>query len=166
MLDRRTVLKSGAAALAVTALPAQAADAKLAALFDAFVQENLDLSPYSATSLGLDTGKRAHQRGETDDASLAGIAKAKALNSSQRQRLVAMDRAKLSGPDQLNYDIVLYGIAAADAAGKAFSYGPAVAGQPYILSQLTGSYCNTPAFLDSQQQVENRADIEAYMARL
>lgn len=166
MLDRRTALKSGAAALAVASLPAQAADARLAALFDQFVQENLDLSPLSTTSFGLDTGRRAHQRGETDDASLAGIARAKALNSSQRQRLAAMDRAKLSGTDQLNYDIVMYGLAAADAAGRAFNYGPASAGQPYILSQLSGSYCNTPAFLDSQQPVESRADIEAYMARL
>jgi uncharacterized protein (DUF885 family) len=166
MLDRRTALKSGAAALAVASLPAQAADARLAALFDQFVQENLDLSPLSTTSFGLDTGRRAHQRGETDDASLAGIARAKALNSGQRQRLAAMDRAKLSGTDQLNYDIVMYGLAAADAAGRAFNYGPASAGQPYILSQLSGSYCNTPAFLDSQQPVESRADIEAYMARL
>jgi hypothetical protein len=46
MLDRRTVLKSGAAAFAVAAAaPALAADAKLNALFDQFVQEDLDLSP-------------------------------------------------------------------------------------------------------------------------
>ena len=166
MLDRRTALKSGAAAFAVAALPARAADAKLAAMFDTFVQESLDLSPYSATSLGLDTGKRAHQRGETDDASLAGIAKAKALTASQRQRLAKINRTALNPADQLNYDIVMYGLAAADDAGKAFAYGPASAGQPYILSQLTGSYCNTPSFLDSQQPVETRADIEAYMARL
>ena len=167
MLDRRTALKSGAAALAFAAAPrAEAADAQLAALFDRFVRENLDLSPYTATSLGLDTGKRAHQRGETDDASLAGIARAKALTASQRQRLTRIDRGRLRGDDRLNYDIVLYGLAAADAAGKAFSYGPASAGQPYILSQLTGAYCNIPAFLDSQQPVETRADIEAYMARL
>src|SRR3569833_3032995 len=121
MLDRRTALKSGAAAFAVAALPARAADAKLAAMFDTFVQESLDLSPYSATSLGLDTGKRAHQRGETDDASLAGIAKAKALTASQRQRLAKINRTALNPADQLNYDIVMYGLAAADDAGKAFA---------------------------------------------
>ena len=47
-----------------------------------------------------------------------------------------------------------------------FSYGPAGAGQPYILSQLTGSYCNLPSFLDSQHPVENKADADAYLARL
>jgi uncharacterized protein (DUF885 family) len=169
MLDRRTALKSGAAALALAATPmpkARAADAGLAALFDRFVQENLDLSPYTATSLGLDTGRRAHQRGETDDASLAGIARAKALTASQRQRLARIERNRLDANDRLNYDIVRYGLVTADDAGKTFSYGPASAGQPYILSQLTGSYCNIPAFLDSQQPVETRADVEAYMARL
>src|ERR1700744_4319108 len=75
MLNRRTALKSGAAALAVVAIApsARAADAKLAALFDTFVQEDLDLSPTEATALGLDKGSRAHQRAEIDDGSLAGI---------------------------------------------------------------------------------------------
>ncbi len=167
MLTRRNALKSGAAALAVaTVVPARGADAKLAALFDRFVQENLDLSPLSATSLGLDTGKRAHQRAETDDASLAGIARAKALTASQRQRLGQINRAGLTGDDQLNYDIVMVGLAAADEAGRKFSYGPASAGQPYILSQLTGSYCNLPSFLDSQHPIENKEDAQAYLARL
>ena len=166
MLDRRTALKSGAAAFAVATLPAKAADAKLAALFDRFVQENLDLSPMSATSLGLDTGKRAHQRGETDDSSLAGIAKTRALNTSQLQRLSQIARAGLTGADRLNYDIVFYELSSSEAAAKEFHYGPPSAGQPYILSQLTGSYCNTPAFLDSQQPVETRADAQAYLARL
>jgi uncharacterized protein (DUF885 family) len=170
MLDRRTALKSGAAAFAVAAAlparPAAAADARLAALFDQFVAEDLDLSPLSATAYGLDTGKRAHQRSEIDDASLAGIAKAKAVTGSQRQRLARIARTSLTGSDQLNYDIVMYGLAAADDAGRAFSYGPQVAGQPYILSQLTGSYCNLPSFLDSQHPVETKADAEAYLARL
>jgi uncharacterized protein (DUF885 family) len=168
MLNRRTALKTGTAALAMAAFApaARAADAKLAALFDTFVQEDLDLSPFEATSLGLDKGKRYHQRGETDDASLAGIARAKALNASQLRRLSQIPRAGLTGSDQLNYDIVRYELSNGEAAGREFQYGPAVAGQPYILSQLTGSYCNTPSFLDSQQPVETRADIEAYFSRL
>ncbi|HEX4105039.1 MAG TPA: DUF885 family protein [Rhizomicrobium sp.] len=170
MLDRRTALKSGAAAFAIAAaapaFKAEAADAKLNALFDQFVQEDLDLSPTSATSYGLDTGKRAHQRGEIDDASLAGIAKAKALNASQRQRLGQIGRSRLTGADQLNYDIVMYGLTTADDAGKEFDYGGAGAGAPYILSQLTGSYCQIPSFLDSQHPVETKTDADAYLARL
>ena len=168
MLDRRTALKSGAAAFAVAAVAptARAADAKLAALFDTFVQENLDLSPTDATQFGLDKGKRAHQRAEIDDASLAGIAKVKALNESQLKRLNQIARAGLSGADQLNYDIVFYDLSNSVAAGKEFAYGPTVAGRPYILSQLTGNYCNTPAFLDSQHPIETKTDADVYLARL
>jgi len=166
MLTRRTALKSGAAALALAAAPARAADAKLAALFDTFVQEDLDLSPLSATSLGLDTAKRAHQRREIDDSSLAGIAKAKALNSSQLKRLNAIPRAGLTGADQLNYDIVAYELSNIDASNREFSYGPPGAGQPYVVCQLSGSYCNLPSFLDSQHPIENKADAEAYLSRL
>ncbi len=168
MLKRRAVLKSGAAFTVAAAVPfgATAADAKLDALFDQFVEENLDLSPLSATAYGLDIGKRAHQRAEVDDSSLAGIAKAKALNTSQRRRLGAINRAELTGADKLNYDIVMYGLAVADDAGRAFNYGGPVAGSPYILSQLTGSYCQLPSFLDAQHPVETKADADAYLARL
>ncbi len=80
MLSRRSVLKTGAASAATLALmtPSLAADPTpsetLNKLFDTFIDENLDLSPTFATSLGVDTGKRAHQKREIDDASLAGIA--------------------------------------------------------------------------------------------
>ncbi len=157
MLDRRTVLKSGAAFAVAAAAPilrAEAADARLSALFDQFVQEDLDLSPTSATAYGLDTGKRARQRSEIDDGSLAGIAKAKALNATQRRRLSQISRTTLAGADQLNYDIVMSGLAVADDAGKEFNYGGPTAGAPYVLSQLTGSYCTLPSFLDSQHPVD------------
>ena len=103
MLDRRTALKTGAAALALLPprLPprgAFAADAKLNALFDQFMKENLDISPLTATELGLDTGARAIRKAQLDDGSLAGIAKDKAINASQLARLKAFDRASLTAP--------------------------------------------------------------------
>jgi uncharacterized protein (DUF885 family) len=166
MLDRRTALKMGAAALALGAGPAKGADPKLAQLFNQFVQENLDLSPTTTTSLGLDVGQRAHQRSEIDDSSLAAIAKAKSLNGSQLLRLSQISRKSLSGADLLNYDIILSSLVTNDAANRRFDYGPAGAGQPYILSQLTGSYCNLPSFLDSQHPIETHADADAYLSRL
>ncbi len=45
----------------------------LNALFDQFMKENLDLSPMTVTSLGLDTGDRAAQKSAIDDGSEAGI---------------------------------------------------------------------------------------------
>jgi uncharacterized protein (DUF885 family) len=167
MLDRRVLLASAAAMLT---LPAAAAPAKghaaLNALFDQFMKENLDNSPMTATSLGLDKGARAYEKRLIDDTSLAGIARNKQITASQLTRLKAFDRASLAGMDRINYDVVMYGLANGDAADKRYDYGPAGAGAPYILSQLTGNYCNTPSFLDTQHSIESKADAEAYLARL
>ena len=58
------------------------------------------------------------------------------------------------------------GCASNDDADKRFNYGPGGAGAPYILSQLTGSYQQGPSFLDNQHTIENKADADAYLARL
>ena len=169
LLDRRHALKTGAAAVAMSALRAFAAAGGAKALndlFDVFMKEQLDLSPIGVTSLGLDKGARAYQKSLIDDASLSGIAKLKALQSSQLQRLKAFDRNSVSGQDQANYDVVLYSLSTGDEAAKRFNYGPATAGQPYILSQLSGNAVNGPSFLDTQHTIETRADADAYVARL
>src|ERR1700744_6120444 len=169
MLDRRDLLASAAALLAfpATALGAgQSGDAALNTLFDQFMKENLDLSPVTVTSLGLDTGARAYQKSQIDDASLAGIAKNKTITESQFARLKAFDRNSLTQKGKVSYDVIMYGLAAGSNADKRFSYGPGGAGQPYILSQLTGSYSQGPSFLDTQHVIANKADAEAYLARL
>jgi uncharacterized protein (DUF885 family) len=170
-LDRRCVLMSGAATIALAPL-ARAADttgtasARLGALFDSFMSTNLDLSPISATSLGLDVGARAHERHEIDDNSLAGIAKAKDVTSDQLKHLEAFDGNSVSGMDRINYDVVLYGLKTNDAADRRYNFGGGGAGAPYVISQLTGLYAQFPDFLDSQQPVENASDAEDYIARL
>jgi uncharacterized protein (DUF885 family) len=182
MLDRRKVLLSGAAATSFAALGGSLAQAgakktmkkastdsgapALNALFDQFMSENLDLSPITATGLGVDVGARAHERSEIDDNSLAGIAKNKALVTSQRHRLEALDRNSVSGMDQVNYDVVLYGLKTTDEADQRYDYGGGGAGAPYVISQLTGFYNQFADFLDSQQPVENKDDADAYIARL
>ncbi len=60
----------------------------------------------------------------------------------------------------------MYGLRTNDAANKAFRYGTGGAGQPYVLSQLTGSYQQLPSFLDNQHTIEAKADADAYIARL
>ena len=169
LLDRRHALKTGAAAIAMSAMPAFAATSAAKALndlFDAFMKEQLDLSPIAATALGLDTGDRAAQKSLIDDTSLAGIVRQKALQSSQLARLKAFDRNSVSGQDQANYDVVLYSLSTGDEAAKRFNYGPATVGQPYILSQLSGNVVNGPSFLDTQHTIESKADADAYLARL
>ncbi|MEI9885634.1 MAG: DUF885 family protein [Rhizomicrobium sp.] len=172
MLSRRSVLKTGAAAAATLACaaPAAAADASpgatLNALFDAFVDENLDLSPTAATALGMDGGRRAHQKSEIDQASLAAIARQEKLLESQLARLTAFDRNTVSGEDQISYDVVLFKLRIADADNKKYAYGGGGAGAPYVISQRSGLYSSTPSFLDNQHTIETRADAEAYLARL
>ncbi|HEY1633057.1 MAG TPA: DUF885 family protein [Rhizomicrobium sp.] len=180
MLDRRTLLLTGAASCVALGSPALAKTKKMMAppvaaadggealnkLFDLFVSENLDQSPTFATSLGIDTGARAHQRSEIDDNSLAGYAKGKTLISSQRQRLEAFDRNSVTGNDKISYDVVLFSLKNNDEADKRYEFGGGGAGSPYILSQLTGFYNSFADFLDSVQPVETKDDADAYIARL
>src|SRR5579871_6651150 len=165
-MDRRTMLIGtalAAVAAAARALPQVTNDPKqLNALLDQFMKENLDISPLFATSLGMDTGQRAHQKSEIDDGSEAGIEQQKALIASQLARLKAFDRGSLSKADAVSYDVVMYGLRTNDDANRAFKYGPGGAGQPYVLCQLNGSYQQLPSFLDNQHTIETKADADAY----
>src|SRR5579862_2095044 len=112
MLDRRQFLGSTAAAAVLSAAAARGAPTaeagKLNALFDTFFQDGLRQNPEGATQLGLDTGKNADLRSRLRDNSAAGIAAAKALNARELASLRALDPAKLTGLDRVNYDTVLY----------------------------------------------------------
>ena len=82
MLDRRSVLKNGAAAaalaigtpaLAKAAAAAPAANpeaAKMNAMFDAFMSHVFDQAPEFTTNLGIDKGDRAYQKFMVGDRSL------------------------------------------------------------------------------------------------
>src|SRR4029077_19398180 len=134
MFDRRQMLMSGAAAAATAAFSSPSFGAPLAAksatpgsqalnrLFDLLVSEQLDHAPEAVTSLGLDTGRRAHQRAELSDRSPAEIGRLKALIASQLRRLKAVDRASLDARDAISYDVVLYGLAQQDAANRRYPY--------------------------------------------
>src|SRR5215469_12089779 len=123
MLDRRTVLLSGAASVALAATPvlAKAAAAattpaanpeaaKMNAMFDAFMDDVFDQAPEFATSLGIDKGDRAFQRGMLGDRSLVQVDFFKRMNTGQLAQLKTINRGKLSGMDAVNYDVVLYGL--------------------------------------------------------
>ncbi|HEV7813853.1 MAG TPA: DUF885 family protein [Janthinobacterium sp.] len=177
-LSRRDVLLMALSAAAVSALPAIAhADAKGASadehfstLLGDFADEILRLSPSSATSLGLDSGARAALKSQLEDASPAGDAAWAAQVRSMLARLAKIDRSKLGADAQIRYDTVRYA-ATEGVAGIRFSYGGAASGfyggtSPYPVTQQNGALTSVPEFLDSQHQIANAADAEAYLARV
>jgi uncharacterized protein (DUF885 family) len=135
-------------------------------LFGVFMNETLDRSPEFVTSLGLDKGTRAYQKGLLANRSLDEIAALKRLNTSQLARLSTINRTALAGMDAINYDVILYGLKQQEETDKRFQFGAIGAGAPYVLYQLGGAYQSTPDFLDSQHQVATKTDADDYLARL
>jgi uncharacterized protein (DUF885 family) len=175
-MDRRLFLRSSAALAIVAAGPAlaqsaTAEDARLKALLDAFWEADLDASPELATTLGLDVGARARQRGQSNDVSRAGRDRWIADHRARLGRLAAIDPARLSSAGRTDYDVVAYAYRQIVEGGERFRYGEAPGGgyapySPYVLSQLSGAYQSTPDFLDSVHPVKTAADAEAYLQRL
>lgn len=171
-MNRRDILKTGAATIAIISVPAIARvataaapgtpeDLRLAALFDRITTEMLDRSPEGVTSLGLDSGARAGQKSRLDDRSIASWQEDKRRTRRQRADLMSIDRAKLTGLGPSNFDSVLFQVAVQDDLGDL----PYI-GSPYAVSQLTGAYQQVPDFLDSQHSIATSADAEAYLSRL
>ena len=169
MLNRRAMLLStGAAAAAIGLAPRAlaAGDPALASLFDQFFQEGLALRPESATQLGLDKGANAGLKGKLNDGSTAGRAAARAQTTDQLRRLQAIDRARLTGADRLNYDVIAY-TRKSQANLQQFDFGgSAFSPSTYVISQLTGVYQSVPDFLDTKHTIATAEDADAYLSRL
>jgi len=172
---RRDLLKAALSAATVTSLPAFAAPAKpaearLSALLADFAEEVLRLNPTSATGLGIDTGARAGLKSQIEELSDAADQQWAKQVRSMLVRLKTVDRAAL-GPDaQTRYDSVQYA-ANAGVEGMRWSYGGAASGwgggtAPFPVTQQDGALTRIPEFLDSQHQIANAADAEAYLARV
>lgn len=171
-MHRRQFLASTSLLSAAVAMPGalRAAptgrDAEFGAMLDRFFYTRLEDSPEQATSLGLDTGERAHLRSKLDDTSRAAQARQFARARQELAALKTVPRDALSEASQLDYDVVEYGLERI-AAGQRFGFG-ASAGRyaPYVLSQLTGAYRDVPDFLSGQHRVRDAADADAYVARV
>jgi uncharacterized protein (DUF885 family) len=166
MIDRRRLMASTlAATIAARASSALAAAspeaAKANAIYDGIVEEGLRRYPEGATALGLDKGDLAWTKSMLSDSSLSAQEVGIALGKDQLARLHTIDRAKLTGLDQVNYDVVDFNITTQVEGAKFPFYGA-----PYVLSQLTGSYQGTPDFLDNQHSIETKEDADAYLSRM
>lgn len=175
MLNRRELLIGGAAAGLAPALPAFAdqatpaavsESAKLRALFDAFVQQQLLRGPELATSLGLDKGDLAGLKRRLGERSPAAVARNAADTERRLEQLRSIDRAALPRADAVSYDTVLFTTEVRNEGDRNFNYGGGGSGEPYVLSQLSGSYREVPDFLDTKHRIDTVEDAEAYLARL
>ncbi|HEY5410804.1 MAG TPA: DUF885 family protein [Caulobacteraceae bacterium] len=181
MIDRRRLIAGAAGLSAAATTPlawAQAAPgagpgeaARLNALMNDILARTLRRNPETTSGLGLDKGDLAWTKSVLSDESLGALAEDKAFTAADLGRLRAIRRAALSGMDAVNYDSVAFNLGALHEGDLAFDYGgvgqdDAWAGAPYVLSQLTGSYQSTPDFLENQHRIADKADADAYLARL
>jgi uncharacterized protein (DUF885 family) len=140
-------------------------------LLASFADELLQLSPRTATSLGLDTGKLAGLRAKLGDYGPAGNAAAAAQMKSMRARLAKLGHAGLTPAQQLRFDTVDYA-ASRGQDGARFAYGGGAGDGfgggaiPYVITQQNGALTDIPEFLNSYHPVKTAADAEAHLSRL
>ncbi|MGQ3100991.1 MAG: DUF885 domain-containing protein [Sphingopyxis solisilvae] len=175
-------LGTGAAGLALTACtgpvgtgagiapsPATGGQAGAEALLASIGDNLLALSPEGATSLGIDTGARAVERGKLSDRSAAGQRAVADTLKADLARVRAFDKAGIDHATRTSLAVVesAYGVA---LDGFALPYGDVAVGgwrnTPYVVIQNVGAYIDVPRLLTSDQPVQTSADAEAYLARL
>ncbi|MFN7112536.1 MAG: DUF885 domain-containing protein [Brevundimonas sp.] len=173
MIDRRRLMLSAAGVGLASALPVFAqtpteADTRLDALLTRWFDENLDESPESATSLGLDKGDRAGLAARLSQRGPADVARDKAKAVEQWRVLQAFPKGELSPASLITYEIAAFS-AETGAAGATFDYGNVGGGGrqgPYVVTQMSGAYFNVPDFLENQHRIETTADAEAFLSRV
>ena len=153
--------------IATTVGPATEAEAS--ALLDSIAENLLWLSPESATSLGIDKDERAPLRSRLADRSQAGQDKLEATLRADLARAQAIDVSALSHSTRTSVEVVRSAYRTA-LEGFALPYGDVAVGgwrnTPYVVIQNVGAYLDVPRFLDSDHQIKDAADAEAYIARL
>ncbi|MEJ5976222.1 DUF885 family protein [Novosphingobium sp. PS1R-30] len=177
MIDRRYFLTSASAGAALLAAgPAfarspgrQAAggpsNPALAAFMDRYFEAQIDASPETATSLGLDTGARAALKSHLTIPTRAREEENRERNRMARADLGKLDRASMGTQDGIYYDTLEANL---DAVIRTYAipYGQGGWPEVYRVSQGGGAYLTTGDFLDNQHTIKNGADAEAYVSRI
>ncbi len=171
-LTRRHALLSagslGAGAMLWGCTGGTAASPVLKTIIDNITTTMLKDSPETCTSL---TVPEALAGGPY----MSRVSDTSAAAESQRNAWVAgwiadLEKIKpdtLNASDKITHAVVLSSSRYAAAAAP-MGYGSAGYGSPnpYLVSQLTGSYVGMPDFMDSQHPVKNKADADAWIARV
>lgn len=172
-VSRRSALLGAAAIGGLATLPGCSdggadAGARLSALLDRIVTDMLKAAPEFATSLAVSEQLAGGPyQSRVSDRSAAALARDNDTVAGWIRELERFDPRGLTEADAISRDVVLSAARYAHAAAP-FGYGNAGSGSPdpYVVSQLTGSYTSFPDFLDSQHPVTDRAGAEAWLARL
>jgi uncharacterized protein (DUF885 family) len=170
---RRDMIKgaSAAAIVAGTAAPGFAASKPgFSQTLANFAEEVLRLTPETATSLGIATGKRAALKSKLSDISGAADTRWFTQLASMKKRLSAFDRKTLTPTEKLQADTVMVSVDRGLEA-KAFKLDRPTSGffgnsMPYPVSQQNGAISSIPEFLDAQHAITDRSDAEAYLMRV
>lgn len=176
LTTRRALLAAGASAVTLGAIPARAAgspDAAAQALLSDMAEAMLADAPESASGLGIDTGARSALKSRLGNKTPAGQAQIAAHVKDRLAKLRAIDLAPLSPATRIDVEVVLTAHETA-AEGFAFPFGDmaimnsnwSYRNSPYAVAQNTGSFVETPDFLDSNHGIKDTADADAYLARL
>jgi uncharacterized protein (DUF885 family) len=144
-------------------------EAQAGALLDRITDHYLGLSPETATSLNVDKGARAPLRHQLGDRSDAGQQRFAAMLRHDLAIIDGLDLTALTPATRTSLQVVQSAYRTG-LAGFALPYGDVAVGgyrnSPYVVSQNTGAYLDTPKFLDTDHLIENAADAEAYLDRL
>lgn len=177
--SRRDALATIGASSAVVAAPALAKtrqikgatinEAQAKAMLDLIADHFLALSPEGATSLGVDKGARAGLRSQLGDRSQTGQDRFRAMITSDLRAIEPLDLSSLSHSTRTSLEVVKSAYRTG-LKGFALPYGDVAVGgyrnSPYVVSQNTGAYLDTPKFLDTDHVIETAVDAEAYLVRL
>ncbi len=139
------------------------------ALLEKVAWNLIELSPSTATGLGIDTGEHADLRRRFGDVSPKGIARLKTTLERDLARVRRLDTAALDPVTLTSIEVVESAYSTA-LEGLALPYGDISVGgwrnSPYVVIQNVGSYIDVPRFLESDHPVNDGDDAEAYLSRL
>jgi uncharacterized protein (DUF885 family) len=181
MIDRRSLLMSGAALATAGTLPGialsqgrkqasqsdPAAAARLDAIYTRLWAQTIARSPQQATSLGLDRRpQQASSRRLLDDRSDEAFARLMADLRQARADLALIDATRLAGDDLINHRTLKFFTDVTLEGYDRFKYGEPGYPRAYAINQLDGVYNNIPDFLDTKHRIETADDAEAYLERL
>lgn len=176
-MNRRYFLAAGSALVGTTTMSAlaQMSSAKrptatpLQHVCDRAYDGFLSLSPILCTSFGVDKGAYAAQKSRLEGDTPADRANYQALLTESLQNLRKLDRNPLSAKERINYDTLQWQWSTALIGLRDFTYGintPSQSQAPYVITHLTGMAQSLPDFFDSNHQIANRSDAQAYLERL